>query len=103
MKPFIPASCNWCYWEGSRAGSATETSGGTIVGRGGGSLGDCALIKTGKSGATTGYCCFLSNLAQVVSDYTVFDCLERIRGCNRYSHLHKSCSYDHLNQEIESA
>lgn len=59
-------------------------------------LDDCGLkLKKGKSGAVTSYCCFLSRLLLVVFNYTVFDCSERIRECNRYSRLHKSCNYDH--------
>ena len=103
MKPLITADGYSCSGD-LIAGGATETSGGRIARRGGGTLDGCGLrLKRGKSGAAASYCCFLSSLALVVFDYTVFDCLERIRGCNRYSLLHKSCSCDHWNQEIESA
>jgi hypothetical protein len=95
MKPLVTAA--GCSCSGDLiAGGATETSGGRIAGRGGVTLGGCELrLKRGKSGAAASYCCFLSSWALVVFDYTVFDCLERIREGNRYSLLHRSCSYDH--------
>jgi len=58
MKPLMAAGCSYCRLVGSRVGGAAETSGGKTAGRGGENLGGCELIKTGKSGAATGCCCF---------------------------------------------
>jgi hypothetical protein len=59
MKPLITAA--GCSCSGDLiAGGATETSGGRIAGRGGGTLGGCELrLKRGKSGAAASYYCFL--------------------------------------------
>jgi hypothetical protein len=59
MKPLITVAGCSCSGD-SIAGGATETSGGKIAGRGGGTLGGCELrLKKGKSGAAASYCCFL--------------------------------------------
>ena len=58
IKSLVAAGCSYWSLEDSRVGGATETSGGKIAGTGGGTLGGCGLIKTGRSGAATGCCCF---------------------------------------------